>query len=136
MLAPMALQPGRSEPTTTGDRIRLVLPADGAYGRIARIAVSSLALRLGFGFDAAEDLRLAIDETIVLLLRPDGGRGELVVDFVIEPDALVIDAATVTDPGRRSDPAARARFEEIVAGIVDEHRVGDDDTTVHLVKSF
>lgn len=136
MLATMATEPGRSQPTTTGDRIKLVLPAEGAYGRVARIAVSSLALRLGFGFDAVEDLRLAVDETIVLLLRPDGSHGELVVDFVIEPHALVIDATTTSGALRPADPGARSRFEEIVAGIVDEHAVTDDDNAVHLVKAF
>lgn len=132
----MAHEPVGSAATTSDDRVRLVLPADPAYGRIARIAVSSLALRLGFSFDAVEDLRLAVDETIILLLRPDHTIGELVVEFVIEPHALRIDAATTAEAGRPADPAARARFEEIVAGTVDAHEVGDDDNTVSLVKTY
>lgn len=58
---------------TSDDRIRLVLPADPAYGRIARIAVSSVALRLGVPYPVVEDLRLAVDEAVILLLRPDAG---------------------------------------------------------------
>jgi len=123
------------EPTMSGDRVRLVLPADPAYGRIARIAVSSLALRLGLSYAAVEDLRLALDETVILLLRPDGDEGDLTVEFRVAPHTLTIDATT-SGAAREDDPAARRRFEEIVAGTVDTHEVTSDGNAVRLVKAY
>ena len=69
--------------TTAGDHIRLVLPAEPDYGRIARVAASSLALRLGFSFAEIEDLRLAVDEMVILLMRPEGGPGDITIEFTI-----------------------------------------------------
>ena len=125
-----------AEPTA-GDQIRLVLPADSAYGRIARIAASSLALRLGLGFGEIEDLRIAVDETIILLLRPKGG-GDITIEFTIEADALVIDASTEAplDGSNPLDEGARSRFDEIVADTVDVAHVDEHAARVHLVKRY
>jgi len=43
------------------DEIKLVLPAEPEYGRLARVTTSSLAIRLRFPYPAVEDLRLAVD---------------------------------------------------------------------------
>src|SRR4051794_23708174 len=106
------------ESVTVGDRIRLVLPAEPDYGRIARVAAASLAVRLGLTFAAIEELRIAIDETVILLLRPEGSGGEITVEFTVEADALVVDATSTARPGRDgAEPGAVRRFEEIVGGI-------------------
>lgn len=123
------------EPTevTSGDTIRLVLPAEPGYGRIARIAASSLALRLGLSFAAIEDLRLAIDEAVILLLRP-GTAGEITIEFGVARDRLTIDADTSSEGPATFEPEAQARFEEIVGDTVDVVTI--DGTHVHLVKTF
>ncbi len=124
---------------TAGDQIRLVLPAEPDYGRIARIAASSLALRLGLSFSEIEDLRIAVDETIILLLRPTGS-GDITIEFTIEPHALVIDASTAASHEATGAPpldeGARHRFDEIVADTVDVHEVDELAATVHLVKRY
>ncbi len=76
------------------DKIRLVLPAEPQYGRLARITVSDLALRLGFTYRAIEDLRLAVDETIILLLRPEGRAGTITLVFSVDQAGVGIDATT------------------------------------------
>jgi len=133
---PAAVEPADNA-SITGDQIRLVLPADSDYGRIARIAASSLALRLGFGFGEIEDLRIAVDETIILLLRPAGG-GDITIEFTVQPDALVIDASTEgpTDGSNPLDEGARSRFDEIVADTVDVADVDEHAARVHLVKRY
>lgn len=114
------------------DEIRLVIPAQPEYGRIARITASSLALRLGFGFTEIEDLRLAVDEMIILLLRPEGETGTISLTFRVVPDGLEVDCEATAATGA-DDAGARARFEELVDGIVDEHGVDADQRAVHLV---
>jgi hypothetical protein len=119
------------------DVIRLVLPAEPDYGRIARIAASSLALRLGLTFAEIEDLRIAVDETVILLLRPEGDAGDITLEFTVEPHALVIDAVTTAgDDQHWFDRGALSRFDEIVHDTVDVHEVDEAARHVHLVKRY
>jgi hypothetical protein len=119
------------------DRIRLVLPAEPDYGRIARVAASSLALRLGLTFVEIEDLRIAVDEAIILLLRPEGPPGEITLEFTVEPHRLAIDASVDPPAGEAGiDPGALRRFAEIVQDTVDEHTVDPVAYRVHLEKRF
>jgi len=125
------------EPRRAGDHINLTLPAEPEYGRIARIAASSIALRLGLPFADIEDIRLAIDETIILLLRPEGSPGEITVEFAIEPEQLVIEATTTAGRDQHwLDSGARKRFDELVGETVDEHDIDEDLFRVRLVKRY
>jgi hypothetical protein len=96
--------------------IRLTLPADPEYGRVARTAVAGLALRLGFPYLAIEDLRLAIDETLILLLRPGLDAARVTIRFAPTPEALVIDAHTdaTTEAEADTEPAGATDTPETV----------------------
>jgi hypothetical protein len=119
------------------DRIRLILPAQPQYGRIARVAASSLALRLELPFPEIEDLRIAVDETVILLLRPEGGPGEIALDFTIEPGRLTIEAWTTAGAGQFwVDAGALRRFEQLVDSTVDECVVDSQNQHVRLVKLY
>jgi hypothetical protein len=113
--------------------IRLSLPADPEYGRVARTAVASLGLRAGFAYVDIEDLRLAIDEVLILLLHPEGGTGRVTLRFEPTAQGLVIDADR--SPVSPIDPGALGRFEELVAPIVDTWAVDVARASVHLVKT-
>jgi serine/threonine-protein kinase RsbW len=118
----------------SSDQIRLALPAEPEYGRLARITAAGLALRLGFRYAEIEDLRLAIDETLILLLDPDGTSGVVTVIFDPLPDGIAIDASTSAEV--EQDERERAerlqRFETIVGPIVESVTVGDDGRRVQL----
>jgi len=107
------------------DLVVLRVPAEPRYARVLRIAVSAYAVRLGLLPAAVEDLRLAVDEalilllgstvadeaegksagsTIVLALDADGDRPPVSVEMRLEPDPDRVEA----------DPSALSRFEEIV----------------------
>jgi hypothetical protein len=117
------------------DVITLVFPAEPQYGRLARITSSSLALRLGFPYPAVEDLRLAVDETIILLLRPEGEPGEITLTFLVEARGLSIEARSTAGQHQAwVDQGALARFEAIVADTVDAFEVDESGHHVHLVK--
>ena len=120
---------------TPDDHIRLALPADAEYGRIARIAAAGLALRMGFSYREIEDLRLAVDEALILLLRPDHADGVLTLEFAPTTDLLVIDLDAGADGGSPPDEASRARFADIVGDVVDRYELADDGHRVRLVKS-
>ncbi|MCX7619620.1 MAG: hypothetical protein N2037_02105 [Acidimicrobiales bacterium] len=121
----------------THDVIRLLLPAEPVYGRLARIAAQNLALRLGFDFRSIEDLRLAIDELVIFLLRPEGAPGVITIEFTVLDDGLAIDAGTTAGEGQHwDDRASLRRFSAIVSETVDVVTVDEDLRHVHLEKHF
>ena len=117
------------------ETIRLSLPADPEYGRVARTAAAALALRLGFAYTEIEELRLAIDEMLILLLRPEGAPGVVTLEFEPTDTGVTIEATTTAGADQAwVDTGGRARFEELVAPMVDAWEIDDDATGVRLVK--
>jgi anti-sigma regulatory factor (Ser/Thr protein kinase) len=118
--------------TTDGDQVRLSLPARHEYARVARIAVSALALRLGFSYREVEDLRLAIDESLILLLGEDRPGERVTIRYGTEPGHVEVDAETDFDPMIAAE--ARERFEALVEDLVDTWSLSDGGRHLHLAK--
>ena len=118
-------------PSPTSDEIRLAIPAQAEYGRLARVTVAGLALRLGFSHTEVEDLRLAVDEGLILLLDGTSGPGadaDADADADGEVEAIyrllddAIEVELVADLPRsvpRPSVAATERFQTMVADLVD-----------------
>ncbi len=126
---------GRSREPMSDETIRLTLPADPEYGRVARTAAAALALRLGFAYSEIEELRLAIDEMLILLLRPEGAPGVVTLEF--EPTEVGVNIQATTTAGSDQawiDTGGRARFEELVAPMVDTWEIDEDATRVNVAK--
>lgn len=120
---------------TTDDHIRLALPADAEYGRIARIAAAGLALRMGFSYREIEDLRLAVDEAIILLLRHEDGESTITIKFERSADQLAIDIQAAPRDTNQTDDEGRARFATIVGDVIDEYEVDEPQRRIRMVKS-
>jgi len=126
-----------AEPEAVHDQIRLVIPAEPDYGRLARITVSELARRLGFTYRAVQDLRLAVDETIILLMRPEGSSGSITLVFRVDHTGLDIEATTTAALDQPwIDQGALGRFEAIVGATVDSYAVDEQGHHVHLLKHY
>ncbi|MCU1356168.1 MAG: putative anti-sigma regulatory factor, serine/threonine protein kinase [Acidimicrobiales bacterium] len=112
------------------DEIRLTLPALASYARVARLAVTGLASRLGFTYDELEDLRIAVGEVFGVLV-PAVGSGRLTVRCrVAGPDLVVeisrdplLPAAEITELTR-----------QILAAMVDEATIDDHHARIRVVK--
>ncbi|MBL8779200.1 MAG: hypothetical protein JNK12_24970 [Acidimicrobiales bacterium] len=105
---------------SAADEIRLAMPAQPEYGRLARVTVAGLALRLGFSHTEVEDLRLAVDEGLILLLDGSGHDGEIEAVYRLLDDAIEVELTA--DLGRRvprPSEAAIDRFQTMVADLVD-----------------
>jgi anti-sigma regulatory factor (Ser/Thr protein kinase) len=125
------------EPDAVHDQIRLTIPAEPEYGRLARITVSGLARRLGFKQRSVHDLRLAVDETIILLLRPEGRPGTITLRFDVDHTGLDIEATSTAGPELAwVDQGALARFEAIVGATVDSYAVDEQGHHVHLLRHY
>jgi anti-sigma regulatory factor (Ser/Thr protein kinase) len=118
------------------DTIRLTLPADPEYGRVARTAAAGLALRLGFSYREIEDLRLAIDELLILLLHDHRAIGTITLEFEPTDQGIVVDASANDRGGGRGwdDPEACDRFEHLVTPVVDAWEIDGAARRAHLVK--
>jgi len=103
-----------------GDEVRLRLPGNPEYGRMARTASTSLARGLGFSFREVEDLGLAIDESVVLLWQPsDEDLPGLELVLTTTEDGLMAALTLTVGPDDELPPAlssdALARFVELSA---------------------
>jgi hypothetical protein len=92
-------------------------------------------LRLGFSYREIEDLRLAVDEAVILLLRHDHPDDTLTLVFDPSPERLIIDlyAPKATQPSAPDDETLD-RFMTIVADVVDDYAVDADLHHLRLVK--
>jgi len=107
----------------SADEVLLRVPARSEYGRIVRVGAAALGLRQGMSFSQIDDLRLAIDEAVILLL--DGIEGgeqneqEIRVVFRIDRGALELHAERSVEAAL--DNAAVHRFDAITAGLIDDY---------------
>ena len=121
------------EPTGGRDEhVRLSLPARHEYARIARIGVAALALRLGFTYREIEDLRLAVDETLIYLLGVDRPGERVTIRYGTEPTLLRL-TATASFPTSPDDPA-RERFETLMTDLVDQFSSDEAAGTITFSK--
>ena len=68
------------------DRVRVCMPAEGAYLSVLRTATAGLAARLDFTLDEIEDLRIAVDEACAMLLSQAIPGTNLECDFDLGAD--------------------------------------------------
>jgi hypothetical protein len=115
------------------DEIRLLLPAQFSYGRVARLAVTGLASRNGYGYDDVEDLRIAVGEVFGILVTEErqGHRLQLTCRLLpaelditatrlpAEPIAVVTDLSrhilrAVVDDTEIDEPSGRIRIRKVL----------------------
>ncbi len=108
------------------DEIRLAVPATPEFLRLARVAASGVASRLGFTYDEVDDLRLAIDELWFALTGGKGQDGWLVTSYAAWGHVLEV-RATASFPVN-SRPQLSELSDAILDALVDEHEVYQDDS--------
>ena len=77
-------------------RIRLTVPAHGAFLSLIRTTTASVAARLNFTIDDIEDLRIAVDEAAAILLPAVSGDADVTVVFDADAERLRIVLAAPT----------------------------------------
>lgn len=116
--------------------IRLTVPARHEFGRVVRLGLLSLGMRLGMPHRDVADLALALDEALIYLLRPEGSPGRITVTMLPRADGLEVTATTTAGSDQHwDDLGARKRFQALTTGVVDEVEIGGDGSRVKLVKT-
>ena len=117
------------------DRVRVSMPAEGAYLSVLRTATAGLAARLDFTLDEIEDLRIAVDEACAMLLSQAIPGTNLECDFDLGADSMTITVSVVAAQPRTP---ARDTFAWTVlsalAGDVDAKLEPDDRVAIVLRK--
>lgn len=106
--------------------MRLAVPAMPEFLRLARVAASGLASRIGFTYDEVEDLRLALDELCFALIGGRGRRGVVQLRYGIVDGALEVQGRGAFGL-EAADPVLSDLSQQILAALVDEHRLYRDD---------
>ncbi len=108
---------------SSGDEVRLVVPAKPEFLGLARVTAGGLASRLGFTYDQVEDLRLAIDEMCFAITGTEGRDGTIEMRFQLGEDGL-----TIHGEGHFKSPGLVRRpelSELILDALVDHHSISE-----------
>jgi serine/threonine-protein kinase RsbW len=118
------------------DRVRVSMPAEGAYLSVLRTATAGLAARLDFTLDEIEDLRIAVDEACAMLLSQAIPGSALECNFALGREEMTI---SVSVPSLTPEPPASDTFAWTVltalAGTVDAFAGPGDQLTIVMRKS-
>ncbi len=109
------------------------LPARPGYARLARIGAASIALRLGFPLRTIDDLRLALDEAMIMLLDSADPDDEVFIEY--DGDLSEIVVRLWVSPVHDIDGEAEERFLSLTDGLVDGRQVSREDGVVSIHKS-
>lgn len=99
--------------------ITLRIPAVASHAVLVRVAAAAVCARLDFPIDRIEDVKLAVDESVALLLRDAVPDGHVEARFTPDPpDGLRVVIDVETRHGRSPD---RTSFTwTVLAALVDD----------------
>jgi serine/threonine-protein kinase RsbW len=74
-------------------RVDLRIPSKPEFVAVARLTVSAIASRMAFGFDAIDDIKVAVGEacTNAIVHACCGGEEEILIRCSLHPEQLVIE---------------------------------------------
>lgn len=103
-----------------GDAVELTFPASSRFVRLSRMAAATLAAELDFDVEEIEDIRIAVDELVTLLVGGADG-ASVGLRFVAKDGRLVVE-------GRCRGPMVPAAevgdlVEAILSATIEEHQV-------------
>jgi anti-sigma regulatory factor (Ser/Thr protein kinase) len=109
------------------DVVELSIPVRADLVVLARLTAATMASRADFGVEEIEDLRLAVEELCLSIVRSDDGGGRLRFTYVRQRDAVEIACSLERDPEHVPDRQEGDRVVDdlslrILDALVDEHR--------------
>lgn len=99
--------------------VRLLVPAESRYVRLARLAAAGVAAEAGLDVDGVEDLRVAVNELFALLVDDaEDAQGTVELSFAVDGDTISVDGERALDG---PEPEVEDLALEILRVVVDEH---------------
>jgi serine/threonine-protein kinase RsbW len=101
----------------------LTLPADTRMARIARLTATALGSMAGFSVDDSDDLRIGVDELVVMMV--EGGDGaDLTMRFEVTESEVRVSAQTPASSD--GDPERFVLSEQILGVVADSYAVSSE----------
>ena len=119
--------------TDSTDEVLLRLPARAEYGRIVRVGAAALGIRQGLSFSEIDDLRLAIDEAVILMLGTAPADTEIWAVFRFDEGQLELELAC--DEGSAPSESSIARFDQATDDLIDEYTIDPTRAWVRIKKT-
>jgi hypothetical protein len=116
------------------ERVSLSMPADPELVGLARMAASMVGSRVDLSYEEVDDLRLAIDELVVLCGAGAGAaHSRLTLEFCTDAEGIRIDCSVspVPPPAPTADEEVAGLLpdqlsQRIIDALVDGHGVSED----------
>jgi len=106
--------------------VRVVIPAQSRFLRIARLTAAGVASDLGFDLRDLEDLRVAVDEMCAVIIESADADVDLSLTYRAEQGRLVIEGSCPKDGAPAEiHPIAR----ELLTLTADEFEIDSDGST-------
>jgi serine/threonine-protein kinase RsbW len=106
------------------DVVGLTIPSGADLLVLARLTAATVASRAGFDVEEVEDLRLAVDELCVALIRP-GTDGRLTLEFIRDADLIEVrcsyEVLETAPSAEADDDLIEGLSDRILDALVDEH---------------
>lgn len=119
MTAPLA-----DERTSLVEDVKVELPANDRFLRIARLAAAGLADEAGFDVDGVEDLRVAVDEAAVALIEVASPSATVVLQFRVSPGRVDFFGEVPADKAPSLHPVAESVLDVLTQGMELDHGRG------------
>ncbi len=106
--------------------VRLELPVDTRYIRVARLVAGGMAATAGLDMDSVDDLRIAVDEVCAALFELADG-GPVTLTFALGQDAVEVEGHVRARPAAALDQERFSLSEQILAVACDGYTMNIDD---------
>jgi serine/threonine-protein kinase RsbW len=113
------------------DCVRLQLPVDPQYMRVARLVASGLGATIGFDVEAVDDLRIAVDELCAAMVEVSDD-DVLDLSFEVRDDGIEVEGRTATAPTAQLSPDRFALSEQILVVACDRYSLNIDGGTARF----
>jgi serine/threonine-protein kinase RsbW len=113
------------------DCVRLQLPVDPQYMRVARLVASGLGATIGFDVEAVDDLRIAVDELCAAMVEVSDD-DVLDLSFEVRDDGIEVEGRTTTAPTAQLSPDRFALSEQILVVACDRYSLNIDGGTARF----
>jgi hypothetical protein len=109
----------REEVPEAQPAIRLTIPAEYRYLRLARVTAAAIAADLDFSVQDIDDVRVAVDELSALLIEDAGPGTELEICFDVTQPGITGEGRMTG--GSTSEPKLHPVAAELLALVVDRY---------------
>jgi anti-sigma regulatory factor (Ser/Thr protein kinase) len=123
---------GGESPDRAGAVVELVVPARQRFLATVRLTAASVATDLGFSVDDLDELRIAIDESLNVLMAAQPPDAAIRVTFTLEPRVtgmpgrLRVDGAPSPASATPAAPAVDALVTHILGAVTDAFELNAD----------